>query len=94
MAAATDIKIDRCVYKSLEEKTLAVFLHGFGDASKKAYCATLSCHSSKTRVLPLKEKSFPRLELVSARILAHASTVEQALRPHLNLEKLCYGWIV
>ena len=43
MAAVTDIKADRCVYKSLEEKTLAVFLHGFGDASKKAYCAILSC---------------------------------------------------
>ena len=92
MAAVTDIKIDRCVYKPLEEKTLAVFLHGFGDASKKAYCAALylvihhpsGTHSklltSKTRVVPLKEESPPRLELVSARILPQlASTVEQAL---------------
>ena len=37
---------------------------------------------------PLTEESVPQLELVSARILAQlASTVEQALRPQLNLEK-------
>ena len=41
MTAVTDIKVDRCVCKSLEEETLSVFLHGFGDASKKAYCAAL-----------------------------------------------------
>ena len=100
MAAVTDIKVDRFVYKSLEEETLAVFLHGIRDASKKADCASLylvmhqpsGTHSklltSKTRVAPLKEESVPRLELVSARILAQlASTVEQALRPQLNLEK-------
>ena len=33
--AVTDIKIDRCVYKSLEEETLAVFLHGFGEQKTK-----------------------------------------------------------
>ena len=100
MATVTDIKIDRCVYKSLEEETLAVFLHGFGDASKKAYHASLclvmhqpsGMHSklltSETRVGPLKEESVPGLELVSARIQAKlASTIEQALRPQLNLEK-------
>ena len=41
MEAVTDIKVDRCVYKSLEEEILAIFLHGFGDASKNAYCVAL-----------------------------------------------------
>ena len=107
MAAVTNIKVDRCVYKSLEEETLAVFSHVIGEASKKADCAALylvmhqpsGTHSklltSKTRVPPLKEESVPRHELASAKILAQlASTVEQAFRPQLNLEKLCYGWIV
>ena len=102
MAAVTDIKVDRCVYKSLEEETLSVFLHGFGDASKKAYCAALylvmhqpsGMHSKLltsyllTRIAPLKEESVPRLELVSARILVQlVSTVGQALQPKLNFEK-------
>ena len=76
MAAVTGIKVDRYVYKSLEEETLAVFLHGFGVASKKSCCVALylvmhqpsRMHSklltSKTRVAPLKEESVPRLELV------------------------------
>ena len=59
------------------------YLYGFGDASKKAYCAVIyfvyrfedgKTHvrlvASKTRVAPLKELSIPRLELMSARILA------------------------
>ena len=59
------------------------YLHRFGDASKKAYCATVyfldpgtdgkTCVrvvASKTRVMPLKELSIPCLELMSARILA------------------------
>ena len=82
MEAVTDIKLDRCVYKSLEEEILAIFLHGFRDASKNAYCAALylvmhqpsGIHrkllTSKTLVAPLKEESVPRLELVSARTLA------------------------
>ena len=58
------------------------WLHGFGDASKRAYCAvvylvTIVCDkvyvklvASKTRVAPIKELSISRLELMAARILA------------------------
>ena len=41
MTAVTEIESDRCIYKYLEEETLAVFVHVFGDASRKGYCAAL-----------------------------------------------------
>ena len=59
------------------------YLHGFGDASKKDYCAMVfnvyytddgqthvQLFTSKTRVAPLKGLSIPRLELMSVTILA------------------------
>ena len=51
------------------------WLHGFGDASKRAYCAVIylvtivndkayvKLIASKTRVAPIKELTIPRLEL-------------------------------
>ena len=70
------------------------WLHGFGDASKRAYCAVLylvtvvnnnayvKLVASKTRVSPIKELSIPRLELMAARILAQLmEAVRQALEP-------------
>ena len=78
-----EIKISRCLYEAREECLTECYLHGFGDASKKAYCAMVyfvyrtddgQTHArlitSKTRVAPLKELSIPRLELMSVRILA------------------------
>ena len=65
------------------DKIISVTLHGFGDASKHAYCAMiyLDCDTctrsytkllcAKTRVAPLKELSIPKLELMSARILVN-----------------------
>ena len=76
------------------------YLHGFGDASKKAYCAMVyfvylgtdgKTHvrlvASKTRVAPLKELSIPRLELMSARILAQLmDTIKVALQSQLKID--------
>ena len=71
------------------------WLHGFGDASKQAYCAVIylvqqqfsgtyaRLTTSKTRVAPIKPKSIPRLELMAGRILAALmDTVQKAI----NLE--------
>ncbi|XP_046860977.1 uncharacterized protein LOC124454216 [Xenia sp. Carnegie-2017] len=79
------------------------FLHGFGDASKRAYCAVVylvvlngndvrvKLIASKTRVAPMKELSIPRLELMAARILAHLmSAVRKALESEYNFEGVKY----
>ena len=65
------ITIDRCLYKHVREEVLGCSLHGFADASKKAYCAVIyfvyqtstgtysKMLTSKTRVASLKELSIP-----------------------------------
>ena len=76
------------------------YLQGFGDATKKAYCAMVyfvyctndgQTHArlvaSKTRVVPLKDLSIPRLELMPARILAQLmNTVRNALQAQLKID--------
>ena len=65
---------------NIKSQVIKTTIHGFGDASKKAYCATiylvvettegiysrLLC--SKTRIAPLKDLSIPRTELMAAKI--------------------------
>ena len=85
------ISIPRCLHNP-GDGNAKYTLHGFGDASTKAYCAViyLVCETpttrysrlicSKTRVAPLKSLTIPRLELMSARILATLmETVRNAL---------------
>ena len=94
------ITIDRCLYKHVREEVLGCSLHGFADASKKAYCAVIyfvyqtstgtysKMLTSKTRVAPLKELSIPRLELIACLILAKLmSTVKNALNSQVSVQK-------
>ena len=81
----------------------AHWLHGFGDASKKAYCAVIylvtvengrtyvKLIASKTRVAPIKELTIPRLELMAARILAQLMhAVKKALESEYEFEGTKY----
>ena len=75
------------------------YLHGFGDASKAAYCAVVylvyktqdgtrrvRMLASKSTVAPLKSLTIPRLELMSARILAQLmDSVGKALEYQLKV---------
>ena len=76
--------IPRCYFTS---NPISVQLHGFSDASEKAYAAVVymrSCYdngtvdvklvASKSRVAPLSKQSIPRLELSGALILARLAT--------------------
>ena len=72
-----EIIINRCLYGSID-KAQNCTLHGFSDASMKAYSTVIYfvCElngyiqvellMSKTRVAPLKTQTIPRLELMSA----------------------------
>lgn len=86
------ISVSRCIYDGPKQEVLECYLHGFGDASNRAYCAVVYfvCRThdgvytrlltSRSRVAPLKALTIPRLELMSARILAQLmSTVKKAL---------------
>ena len=97
--------ISRCIYDSLQQEVLECNLHGFGDASNKAYCTVVyfvyqtwdGVHvrllTSRSRVAPLKELTIPRLELMSARILAQLmSTVKNALEEQVTLNGTRY-WL-
>ena len=99
------ISFPRCVIDSSKGESVSYQLHGFADASKKAYCAMvyLVCIteqgtytkllSAKTRVAPLKSLSIPRLELMSARVLATLmETVKNALSSQIKFDKVKY-WL-
>ena len=75
-----EISVQRCLY-GLNKVYGKCSLHGFADASLKAYCAVIyfvcqadsgihvEMFTSKTRVSPLKSQTIPRLELMSGWIL-------------------------
>ena len=102
---ANIISVPRCIFNECQGEPLKVQLHGFADASKRAYCAMIfivvktSMHtyvrllSAKTRVAPLKLLTIPRLELMSARILANLmNTVLEALGQQVKIEQVKY-WL-
>ena len=80
--ALNQIKIPRCYFLS-SLSPIQVQLHGFSDASEKAFAAAIYLRAAysdgtvttrlvaaKTRVAPMKKQSIPRLELLGALILA------------------------
>ena len=102
---ANIISVPRCIFNECQGEPLGVQLHGFADASKRAYCAMIfivvktSMHtyvrllSAKTRVAPLKLLTIPRLELMSVRILANLmNTVLEALGQQVKIEQVKY-WL-
>ena len=94
------ITLNRCVYSRVGEEIQSCELDAFGDASERAYCAVVYyvCRTStavyvqllaaKTRVAPLKALTIPRLELMSALMLAElVDSVKKALATQVeNLE--------
>ena len=99
------ISISQCVYENPKQRVLEFQLHGFGDASTKAYCVVVylvyttnegvnvKLLASKSRVAPVKTLTIPQLELVSARILAQLmETVKNALESQLEISQTKY-WL-
>ena len=97
--------IPRCYFSRFAETTsCACTLIGFCDASQKAYAAVVFLRmrtadecvthfvASKTRVAPLHGQTIPRLELLSALLLARLlTTITQALEPERRLgNPVCY----
>ena len=91
--------IPRCYRAGIEERVLSYSLQGFCDASLKAYGAVVYLKMTtslgtflrfviaKTRVSPINKQSIPRLELLSAVVLARLiSTVTKALNETLKLD--------
>ncbi len=93
------ISVPRCTLTDVEGEILNTTLHGFGDASKYAYCAMifLVCETtkgiyvkllcSKTRVAPLKVLSINRLELMSV-LVTLMETVRNALGSQLKVDSV------
>ena len=91
------VRIPRCYFNPGFSKT-DVQLHGFSDASERAYGAVVYIRvvysdsrietrlvASKTRVSPIKKQSIPRLELLGAVILSRLTrTVLKALPNQVN----------
>ena len=74
--------VSRFYFQEVTEKIVSCSLHGFGDASSKAYAAVIYLHvtttmgsyvkflASRSRVAPAKQETIPRLELLAALTLA------------------------
>ena len=98
------LTLPRCYYAETEGEVIASELHGFCDASAKAYGALVflrivtTCASyvrfvsSKTQVAPLSEQTIPRLELLSAVVLSRLiHSIKEALSSEMKIDKfLCW----
>ena len=93
--------LERCYFKEPRDAVVHCNLHGFCDASLKAYSAVVYLEikttsqaytkfvASKTRVAPLSKQTIPRLELLAAFILARLiSAVKAALECEVPIKKI------
>ena len=95
------VVIPRCYLTGIQEQVVSYELHGFCDASIKAYAAVVYLRiitpttryvrlvTSKARVAPLTKQTIPRLELLSALVLARLMSVtEKALKSVIVISKV------
>ena len=95
--------IPRCYVWSVTEEASRCSFHGFCDASLGAYAAvvyvkietpcgiTTSFVASKTRVAPVSKQTIPRLQLLSALLLANLiTTVTDALKDDMPTDSVTY----
>jgi len=103
------ISVPRCYYVT-EVTPVSVELHGFSDASVKAYTAVVYLKSvysdgkvstcimaSKTRVAPIKGQTIPRLELFGTTILSClVNTILRSLPMNLQvlLDRLTHSVVL
>jgi len=93
----------RCYFQEVTEKIVSCSLHGFGDASSKAYAAVIYLHvttttgssvkflASRSSVVPLKQETIPRLQLLAALILARLiSHAGEVLEPEVDITDLTW----
>ncbi len=102
LPALRDISIPRnCFPASKDEQVIE--LHGFSDASTKAYAAAVyvrvvdedvvhtSLMCAKSRVAPVKTQTIPRLELLGAVLLARLmDSVMKALSGIISIDNVFY----
>ena len=100
--ALKNIRVPRCYanYSPAQSAVCSYQIHGFSDASKRAYAAVVylrtafsngeiqvNIMTSKTRVAPSKRQSIPRLELLGAALLAQlVHSTQQTLQSVLPIE--------
>ena len=105
MIKTREIITARYIYQHPIEEVVECSLHGFGDASKRAYCAVIyfvyrtnvgiyvRMLTTKARVAPLKETSIPRFELMSGRLLAQVmNTVRDSFKNQVNIDNVRF-WL-
>ena len=106
LEAISRVRVPRCYFRSTQKVT-SCQLHGFSDASERAFAAVtylrveyegkepeVTLIAAKTRVAPIKRQSIPRLELLGATILARLmNTVRSSLaKTRLPCDLGIYYW--